>query len=134
MRFIETLEESHLIRLHELFQQEWWSKGRSLKDTKAAVSGSQIVLAAVEGEEVAGFVRVLTDYVFKAMIFDLIVARSFRGQNVGQLLVEKILKHHDLTKVRHFELYCLPELEAYYRKLGFTEEVGGVRLMRLQAQ
>ena len=134
MRFIETLEESHLIRLHELFQQEWWTKGRSLKDTKAAVSGSQIVLAAVEGEEVAGFVRVLTDYVFKAMIFDLIVARSFRGQNVGQLLVEKILEHRDLTKVRHFELYCLPELEAYYRKLGFTEEVGGVRLMRLRAQ
>lgn len=134
MRYIEALEESHLIRLHELFQQEWWTKGRSLEDTKAAISGSQIVLAAVEGEEVAGFVRVLTDYVFKAMIFDLIVARSFRGQNVGQLLVEKILEHRDLTKVRHFELYCLPELEAYYRKLGFTEEVGGVRLMRLQAQ
>jgi len=27
------------------------------------------------------------------------------------------------------ELYCLPELVPFYRKWGFTEELGGLRFM-----
>jgi len=36
-----------------------------------------------------------------------------------------------LSRVKHFELYCLPELEPFYESFGFSTEAGGVRLMRL---
>jgi putative acetyltransferase len=37
-----------------------------------------------------------------------------------------------LQSVEHIELYCLPELQAYYQAAGFTNELGGVQLMRLE--
>jgi len=36
----------------------------------------------------------------------------------------------DLRQVRHVELACLPERETFYERLGFTTDVGGIRLMR----
>jgi hypothetical protein len=42
-----------------------------------------------------------------------------------------LVKNHDkLVKVKHFELYCLPELEIFYKNLGFSTDVGGIKLMR----
>ena len=41
-----------------------------------------------------------------------------------------ILAHPDLARVRHFELYCRPDVGPFYERHGFSTEVGGVRLMR----
>ena len=34
------------------------------------------------------------------------------------------------TRGRTLELACLPERETFYERLGFTTDVGGIRLMR----
>jgi len=41
-----------------------------------------------------------------------------------------IVEHPDLRAVRHFELYCLPELRGFYERWGFSSDVGGIVLMR----
>lgn len=69
--------------------------------------------------ELVAFARVLTDRTYKALIFDVIVAPS--------------LGHPGLAQVRHFELSCLPEMAPFYEQWGFTTEVVGVQLMRLDA-
>ncbi len=38
--------------------------------------------------------------------------------------------HEQLKKVKHLELYCLPEMEAFYADFGFSSDVGGIKLMR----
>ncbi len=78
----------------------------------------------------SGFARVLTDRVFKAFIFDLIVVPEHRGRGLGEALMRRILDRPDLAAVRHFELYCLPEMAPLYERLGFSAEVGGILLMR----
>ena len=47
--------------------------------------------------------------------------------------MKAILGDARLSRVKHFELYCLPELEPYYAAFGFSTDVGGIRLMRRQA-
>ena len=81
-------------------------------------------------DRLLGFARVLSDCVYKTIIFDMIVARDVLGKNIGRMLMNTILKHHRLKNVRHFELYCLPEMILFYQKWGFTDEVSGVRLLR----
>ena len=76
------------------------------------------------------FARVLTDGVFKAFVFDVIVAKDSRGRGLGSRLMRRILEHPDLREVKHVEVACLPELETFYERLGFTTDVGGIRLMR----
>ncbi len=44
---------------------------------------------------IVGFARVLSDFTFKAMIFDVIVAEQCRGQRLGQALVQRIINHEN---------------------------------------
>ena len=132
MNVIYSLSENHIAQLHTLYQQEWWTKGRSAEDIKKCVLGSQICIGIVsETDELVGYARVITDYVFKAFIFDVIVRHDARGLGLGNKLLSLITTHQQLESVRHFELYCLPEMMAFYTKHGFVSEVGEIQLMRL---
>ena len=132
MNVIYSLSESHIAQLHGLYQQEWWTKGRSAEDTKKCVLGSQICIGIVsETDELVGFARVITDFVFKAFIFDVIVRHDVRGLGLGNKLLSLMTSHVQLESVKHFELYCLPEMMAFYTKHGFISDVGEIQLMRL---
>lgn len=124
-----------LIRqLHHLYQQEWWCKGRSLEETASCVEGSQVCLGFTDAnEKLVGFSRVLTDFTFKALIFDVIVDSQYRGLGLGQRLMQEIRQYPQLQQVKHFELYCLPEMEPFYAQMGFSDDVGGIQLMRLSS-
>ena len=131
MNPIYEFDKNHIRQLHGLYQQEWWTKGRTFDETAEGVIGSQISIGLVDDiNNLQGFARVVTDFTFKALIFDVIVSEKHRGQKLGSQLLELIQNHSDLKRVKHFELYCLPELLPFYEKHGFSSEVGGVNLVR----
>lgn len=131
MRVVYELDKTQIAQLHAFFSREWWTAGRSFEETRRCVEGSQIRIGLIEDDSnLVAFARVITDYTFKALIFDVIVADAYRGTGLGDYLIELILEHPDLARVRHFELYCLPEIGSFYERHGFSAEVGGVRLMR----
>lgn len=132
MNVVYNLTENHIIQLHALYQQEWWTQGRTLEETKRGVAGSQVCIGLIDSsDELIGFARVLTDYTFKALIFDVIVRADQRKTGLGDKLLALIKSHEKLQQVKHFELYCLPEMFDYYTRHGFTTDIGEVRLMRL---
>ena len=92
---------------------------------------SDIIVGAVDGEEdLVGFVRVLTDFVYKATVFDLIVRPDWRGNKLGRVLMNAVITHPALGNVEHLDLNCLPEMCKYYESLGFTSDLGGLSLLR----
>ena len=131
MKQIYQLSPAQMEQLQGLYQKEWWSTGRTLEETRSVVKHSQIVIGLedIDGQ-LNGFARVLTDYIFKALIFDLIVSEENRKKGLGEKLMRAILDHPDLQKVKHFELYCLPEMIPFYEKFLFTTDTGKIRLMR----
>jgi GNAT superfamily N-acetyltransferase len=131
MEVIYELNEEQIGDLHNLYQREWWTEGRSLAETKQCVEGSQICIGLVDDAgALYGFSRVLTDYTLKALIFDVIVSEQYRGTGLGDELMELVMGHEQLRRVKHFELYCLPEMYGFYEKFGFSPDVGDVKLMR----
>jgi predicted GNAT family N-acyltransferase len=129
---VTNLSENHMEQLKKLFQAEWWTKGRELSDIKIMLENSDIIIGCCDptNNELIGFTRVLTDFVYKAFIFDVIVKESYRGQDLGRVLIETVLENPSLQKVKHFELYCRPEMVSYYKKWGFSEELGELTFMR----
>jgi predicted GNAT family N-acyltransferase len=125
------LNRKHIEQLHALYQKESWSKDRTLEETQCVVEGSQLCIALIDEEgNLAAFSRVLTDTIFKALIFDVIVHEKYRGEGLGSTLINTIKNHTALSRVKHFELYCLEELNDFYQKYGFSTEVSNMRLMR----
>ena len=132
MNAVDTLNPDQVAQLHSLYRQEWWTKDRTLEETQACVDGSQLCIGLINAnDELIGFARVLTDYTFKALIFDLIVRKDHRKTGLGDKLITLITSHTRLQAVKHFELYCLPEMHDFYARHQFTNNLGGIQLMRL---
>jgi predicted GNAT family N-acyltransferase len=79
---------------------------------------------------VIAFTRVISDFIYEAIIFDVIVNSHYRGHGLGHKLMTLVKNHDKLQKVKHFELYCLPEMEPFYSSFGFSTDVDGIKLMR----
>ena len=126
-----TLTPKHIKELHELYQGEWWTKGRTLQEATDVVEGSQINIGILNAQgSLVAYARVLTDFTFKALIFDVIVAEDHRGEGLGEKLMQAIKSHEKLARVKSFELYCLPEMFAFYERHGFSSDVADIKLMR----
>ena len=130
MQIVNQLDAAQTMELQRLYQSEWWSQGRTLEDTIRCVNGSSIIFGFIEQSQLIAFARVVTDYVFKAFIFDVIVAESARGKRLGERMVETIQAHPALQRVKHIELYCRPDMVPFYQRYGFTTDVGNMILMR----
>src|ERR1043166_5030207 len=130
-QFVNRLNGSQLEQLCDLYQSEWWGRGRNLKDVRRAIERSDVVCAFCDPDgRLVAFARVLTDFVYKAVIFDVIVAREDRELGLGRRLLEAILFHPALLFVEHIELYCRPELVPFYKKWGFAADLNQLRFMR----
>lgn len=128
-----TFDEKNIEHVHALYKQVWWAKDRTFTETKHCVENSQVCIGLQNNNnELIGFTRILTDFTFKAIIFDVIVDKNYRGRGLGKQLILESKKHQKLQHVKHFELYCLPDMEALYSSLNFSTEVGNVKLMRCE--
>jgi GNAT superfamily N-acetyltransferase len=130
---IEPVPPEYAEALTRLYQNEWWTRGRRAEDVRRMLSASDLSFGLLDEGRLVGFSRVLTDGVYKALILDVIVEHGLRGTGAGRQLMDAILGHERLAPVRHLELYCLPELTAFYERWGFTAELGELRLMRRAA-
>jgi predicted GNAT family N-acyltransferase len=130
---IEKLSDQQARQLHQLYQKEWWTEGRTLPDVKIMLRNTDIIVALGEegSNRLIAFARVLTDRVYKALILDVIVDANYRTRGLGKEIMQMILDHPELGAVKHFELYCLPDLIPFYKKWGFTDDLGELTTMRL---
>jgi GNAT superfamily N-acetyltransferase len=122
----------HRDQLMELFAGQWWTAGRSREQMQAVLDGSQVVFSAVHvpTDRLIGFGRVLTDLTIVALVLDVMVAENWRGHGVGARLMDAVVADSALRSVQSIELVCQPRLFPFYARWGFTEQVGGSRLMR----
>ena len=135
MKTIYRLDRHHIKQLHSLFEKEWWTSKRTLEETQKVVENSSVVIGLIdESSNLKAFARVLTDYTFKAIIFDVIVDEGSRDKGLGKELMSLIMGHEELKEVKHFELYCLPEMLKFYKNYGFSYELGELVFMRKESK
>ncbi|MGZ4112707.1 MAG: GNAT family N-acetyltransferase [Tumebacillaceae bacterium] len=130
--FIEQLNEQQVHDLYELYKQEWWTLQRQLPDIRQMLQHTGVIVGFCEpdSKRLVAFARVITDFTYKALILDVIVAPTHRDQQLGRALIDAITNHPRLRSVQHFELYCRPNMVPFYEKWGFTNNLGELQFMR----
>lgn len=125
-------DPAHLLRL---YAQAPWAVGRTLEDTREMLTHTDLAISAWEGNRLVGFGRVLTDYVYRATIWDVIVDKEYQGREIGTQIIQRILHHPDLKRVELFWL-CTRDKQAFYEKFGFSskEQTGMVWARAKQAR
>ena len=114
--------------VRELYQFAPWAKDRNLKEIKKALENSTLVFSVWDRDLLVGFARVLSDKVFRATIWDVIVHPDYQKQGVGSMVLEKILSHPALKSVDRFWLNT--KHPSFYEKFGFTKSSEGMVLQR----
>lgn len=129
-RTVSELTEQQISELTVLYRNEFWSQNRTQQDVAKMLAASDIIIGLVnECDSLVGFVRVLTDFVYRAFIFDVIVKPTHRKQGLGKRLLDSVVEHPQLQAVEYLGLYCLPEMIPFYEQWGFTTEIGGLQIM-----
>ncbi len=86
-RWVEKLAPEQYREFHEFYSKEWWTAERTLDDVMHMLAHCDLLLFCLDAESrIAGFARVLSDFTFKALIFDVIVSEKHRRQGRGRLL------------------------------------------------
>ena len=136
VRLIDRLSDKQVEELHALYAKEWWSQGRKREDVRRMLAGTSVVFAFADTEsgELAAFCRVLTDGIYRAHLFDVIVKESHRGQGLGRALIDAVVSHPTLRQVQKIILSCRPGLAPFYQRWGFSTDLGGERYMERRAK
>ncbi len=110
-----------------LFDRVPWARGRTVAETTHMVLQTDLFITAWDGPQLIGCGRVLTDYVYRASIWDVIVDSAYQGQDVGTDIIQRILTHPTLRRVELFWL-CTRDKQRFYETLGFSakEQTGMV--------
>lgn len=132
MHLIHQLSDSQIADLHQLYQTTWWSKGRELADIRRMLAHSDHLFGLCEPttERLVAFARVLSDSVYRALIFDVIVDEAFRGQGLGRQLMDAVVSDPALQGLERLSLICTPEMVPFYEQWGFSCGELDLRLMR----
>ena len=77
-----------------------------------------------------GITRVLTDFVYRAMIFDVIIKPTHRKMGLGAKLMDAVLNPPKLQTVETLGLHCLPKMIPFYERWGFSDDVGDMKFMK----
>jgi N-acetylglutamate synthase-like GNAT family acetyltransferase len=91
---------------------------------------SQAAVCAWEKGELVGFGRATSDGLFRAVLWDVVVAESHQGKGLGRCIVKNLLQTKSLRSVERIYLMTTKS-EGFYERLGF-ESVGKQRLMLLE--
>ena len=77
-----------------------------------------ITFSMWRGDSLIGFARLLTDFTYRATLYDVIVDRAHQGQGVGLALMQAIQGHPKLRTVTSWYLWTSDKHE-FYEKLGW---------------
>ena len=83
----------------------------------------------VESEKLIGCIRVTSDTVFNATLWDVTVDPEYQGEGLGKTLMEMTIRKLCRLDIRTISLFAEPDVLQFYRKLGFRQDPQGIRAM-----
>ncbi len=118
-------------QLQALFaDNSFWASGRSCDDLRRMLGGSEAAVSAWRGERLVGFGRATSDGCYRAVLWDVVVARDEEGQGLGRQLVGALLEAAPVAAAERVYLMTTNS-HGFYERLGFRQ-VTSQKLMLLE--
>jgi len=103
--------------IHGFLKRSDWAAKRTRETVVKSIDQS-LCFGAYQGARQIGFMRVVTDTCTFAYLCDVFVDEEFRGLGISRRMLEAVLVHPDLQKLRRFVL-ATSSAHGLYEKFGF---------------
>lgn len=107
-------------QLHKLFMSVGWSDGSEtldmIKNYNIPFINSTLVISAWENERLIGVVRILSDKMFRSIIYDLLILPEYQNKGIGNELLKRCVNHFPNSE---WLVQTKNEISSFYEKNGF---------------
>ena len=93
------------------------------------LDGTDMCFSARYDDRLVGFCRIVTDFVYRASLWDVIVHPEHQGKGVGSALVDYALTHPAIRKIPLIMTYTT-EWGAFMVSRGFEAREGSMVMLR----
>jgi len=118
----DTKKDLSAEQIHRLFVAVGWSDGletpEMLKNYNIPFINSALVISAWDDGRLVGAVRVLSDKMFRCVIYDLLVLPEYQNSGIGKELVRRCIGHYPNSE---WLVGCDRKNIGFYKKLGFSD-------------
>lgn len=111
--------------LEALLQHAPWARGRTVEEIRIMLENTDYHFSAWDGKRLVGFARVLTDRIYRATLWDVVVHPDYQKRGVGEELMNRVLSHSVLSRVEKFWLNTRDKF-GFYEKFGFARSEQGM--------
>ncbi|WP_430336940.1 GNAT family N-acetyltransferase [Rossellomorea vietnamensis] len=115
VRILNRFEPERLNEMKDVYHSVGWLKHTDEVISKIFIRSDIVSLAILEGR-IVGVGRALTDGVFNATIYDVVVHRDYQKEGIATVIMKDLLKQ--LADVSCVLLISTTGNEAFYRKHG----------------
>lgn len=115
---INHFDENYVDSIYETYQSVGWLKHNKNNIREIFMNSTHIVLAIFEGK-VIGFARAMSDGVFNAAIYDVVVNKNYQNKQIGINMLNYLLKEIGSLSCIHL-ISTKGNLE-FYQKVGFKK-------------
>ncbi len=117
-------EERHALSVDTaaryLSEESYWAKGRSRQTVALSVENSWVLTVVAPDGAMAGMARVITDWATMYYISDLFILPPHRGRGLGKALVQAIVEHPQLKKLKG--ILRTADACSLYEQFGFQRD------------
>lgn len=113
----DNVEDQDVQAICNLLRSTYWAGDRTFEQMQKVVRHSLCFSLTLE-DELVGFVRIISDYTKMSWVSDMVVKEDFRGLQLGQWMMHRVMQHPDL-KHTQFALQT-KDAHSFYAKLGFA--------------
>ncbi len=119
IRFSDRQEDVDLHQLQALFKiGAFWAHTRTIGDLEIAIANSKPVVTVWDSDRLIGHARATSDGIYRATIWDVVIAPEYRGAGLGRKLVQTVLAHPHVCNVERVYLMTTHQ-QKFYEQIGF---------------
>ncbi|QIH77436.1 GNAT family N-acetyltransferase [Macrococcoides canis] len=118
-------EEQDITRMVEVYKSVGWMNHDYNKVSIILNNSTHIAIAKLD-DNIIGFARALSDGVFNAAIYDVVVCPEYQKRGIAKLLLENLLAQFEDLSCIH--LISTTGNEAFYKKIGFKKLTTGMAI------
>ncbi len=115
--------------LQDLYRFTKWGRSRSLEQIAKMLDGTSMCFSIRHEGKLIAFCRLLTDFVFRASLWDILVHPDFQGKGIGSQLLTYVLEHPAIKDVPVIVTYT-SELTGFMECRSFEPREGLLILQR----
>ena len=119
-----------LLKLQRFLNKNaFWAKNRSINDLRKSLANSDAIISLWDGNEIVGFGRALSDGVFRAVLWDIVIDKNHQGKGYGKLIVNNLLNSRKLKNTKKIYLMTTNK-KLFYSQIDFKEVTSQNLLIR----